>query len=708
MTESAFRQLLLRLSLVPIFSLIALLVILGVELREIDLLRSTGARATTILLESARLEKNIIDQETGIRGYLAAKNALFLAPYIEASATFQPNLSEIRDTASDNSALRLQFDTIAANYQWFSDINRTLLKGNSSTELTFQLLTQQKQAMDRLRAEFSEVIADQTKLREANRSRLTRILARLPAIGIAGSLFTAILLFWYGKTLFGRITAAFRRQLNETELRRDYFETTLQSIGDAVIVCDASGKVSLMNQAACDATGWSNDQAQGQPLETVFRIVNETTRDTVESPVTKVLRVGSVVGLANHTLLIRRDGTELPIDDSGAPIRDRENEIVGVVLVFRDITERKQHEASLRQSNESRFRLAAIIDSADDAIVSKDLHGTITSWNAAASRMFGYSAAEMLGQPMRLLMPEELQHEEDEILRKIRAGEVTDHYETRRKKRNGDAFDVSVTVSPIRDEFGEIVGASNISRDISNRKQVELLLIRSEKFAATGRMAATIAHEINNPLEALVNLIFLARKNSEGNTDAHNYLLTAESELDRVSHIARQTLGFYRDTGSPTELLLHILIENVLSVYSSKLSSVGVITEKHFNDRRKILVRKGELLQIFSNIITNAADAMRAGGTLTVSTDEVARYGREGIETVIRDSGMGIRPEHLGHIFEPFFTTKRDVGTGIGLWVTKQMVEGRGGRVSVTSSIEGGNRGTVVTVFIPFLNPSNE
>ncbi len=437
----------------------------------------------------------------------------------------------------------------------------------------------------------------------------------------------------------------------------------------------------------------------------MFRIVNEDTRETVESPVAKVLRVGSVVGLANHTALIRRDSTESPIDDSGAPIRGKDNEIVGVVLVFRDITERKQQEEALRRSNASKFSLAAIIDSADDAIVSKDLNGVINTWNEGASRMFGYSAEEMLGQPMRRLIPEELQYEEDEILRKIRAGERTDHYETKRRKKDGNTLEISVTISPIRDESGRIIGASNISRDISNRKQAERLLMRSEKFAATGRMVATIAHEINNPLEALINLIFLARQNSPSGSDVHNYLLTAESELDRLSHIARQTLGFYRDTGSPTEVVLHQLIETVLSVYSYKLFAAGITIDKQFSDQRKVVVRKGELLQIYSNIITNAADAMRLGGTLSVTTSEITGPLGDGIQTIIRDTGVGIRPDHLTHIFEPFFTTKGDLGTGIGLWVTKQMVEGRGGDISVASSVENGNSGTVVTVFIPFAIP---
>jgi PAS domain S-box-containing protein len=708
MTESSFRQLLLRLAYIPILSLLGFLAILGVELREIALLRFAGSQATTILLQSDRLEKSMIDEETGIRGYLAAKNSLFLQPYNEASARFDGELSQLQSTAYSNPLLNAKVAAISASYKQFNDVNQVLLKDTLSNEPNVDLLRQQKQAMDILRAELAELTAEQNNIRESTRTRLTRILGRLPAIGIGGGAFIAALLLWYGNTLFREITSAFRQQLEETGLRRDYLETTLQSIGDAVIVCDSSGRVTLMNPTAVEVTGWTREQAMGQPLERVFRIINERTRETVESPVANVLRVGNIVGLANHTLLVRHDGVEVPIDDSGAPIHDKNNEIVGVVLVFRDITERRQNEEALRQSDISRLRLAAIIDSADDAIISKNLDGIVSSWNEGACRMFGYTATEMVCQPVLRLIPEDLHYEEDEILRKIRAGERIDHYETRRTKKNGDSVEVSVTISPIRDESGRIIGASKIARDISNRKRVERQLVQSEKLAATGRMAATIAHEINNPLESLVNLIYLARQDSGPGGKVNDYLLTAESELERVSHIARQTLGFYRDTGSPTEVYLHELMENVLSVYSSKLLNTGITIDKQFHNDRKVLVSKGEILQIFSNVITNAADAMRQGGMLTISIRQIVSPTQDGIQTIIRDNGNGIRDEHLAQIFEPFFTTKGDLGTGIGLWVTKQLVEARGGEILVTSSTENGNSGTTVTIFIPFAVPSRQ
>ena len=193
-----------------------------------------------------------------------------------------------------------------------------------------------------------------------------------------------------------------------------------------------------------------------------------------------------------------------------------------------------------------RLHLAAIVASADDAIVSKDLNGIVTSWNKGAQRTFGYTAEEMIGQSILRIIPEELYYEEDEILRTLRGGGRVDRYETTRKKKSGELVEVSVTISPLRDEEGRVVGASKIARDISDRKRVERLLIQAEKLAATGRMAATVAHEINNPLESIINLVYLARQNTEEKAKAYQFLVTAEEELERVSHIARQTLGFYR------------------------------------------------------------------------------------------------------------------------------------------------------------------
>jgi PAS domain S-box-containing protein len=346
--------------------------------------------------------------------------------------------------------------------------------------------------------------------------------------------------------------------------------------------------------------------------------------------------------------------------------------------------------------------LAAIVTSADDAIISKDLNGTVTSWNPGASLLFGYTAEEMIGQPILRLIPTELHYEEDEILRKLRAGDKIEHYETTRLSKDNKILHVSVTISPIRNDAGQVIGASKIARNISDRKKMEAHLIQAEKLAATGRMAAAIAHEINNPLASVMNLIYLARQEGVTNKEIQSYLSTAEIELERVSHIARQTLGYYRDTGSPTEVHLHDLMENVLSIYKTKLLTHDIAVDLKFNDLRKIRVRSGEIIQIFSNLVSNAIDAMPKSGKLSISISSTMKLGAEGIQTIIGDTGCGISRSHLSKVFEPFFTTKDTLGTGIGLWVAKELVERHKGQISISSSTEPGGGGTVVLVYLPF------
>jgi PAS domain S-box-containing protein len=263
--------------------------------------------------------------------------------------------------------------------------------------------------------------------------------------------------------LISSLTAARRRSAISAQAQREQLRVTLSSIGDAVIATDVDGRVTLMNTVAETLTGWDS-AALGQPITDVFRIVNETTRQAVESPVERALREGRVVGLANHTLLIARDGTERPIDDSGAPIRDRQGRVIGVVLVFRDITARRQIEAAQAQ-------LAAIVQSSDDAIIGKRLDGTIISWNAAAEQIYGYRADEVIGRSIQLLAPPDRPNEVPEILERIKRGERIAQLETVRVRKDQALIDVSLTISPILATNGAITAASTIARDISERKQ---------------------------------------------------------------------------------------------------------------------------------------------------------------------------------------------------------------------------------------------
>jgi PAS domain S-box-containing protein len=359
----------------------------------------------------------------------------------------------------------------------------------------------------------------------------------------------------------------------------------------------------------------------------------------------------------------------------------------------------QQAQAVQRSAAKHLSELAAIVESSDDAIISKDLNGIITSWNNGAERILGYASEEMIGQSILKLIPEELHSDEPVILGKIRSGERIDHFETIRLTRDGRHLEVSLTVSPVRDETGTIVGASKILRDISSQKRLERSLLQAEKIAATGRMAATIAHEINNPLEAVVNLLYLVRA-SVTDPEAVAYLDTAERELDRVSHIARQTLGFYRENASASPATISRLAHDAITVYEPRCIAAGITIEQQLDSTRKIVIRKGEMMQVISNLITNSIYAMPEGGTLTITTSDI-ELPKPGVLLTVEDSGTGIAAEDLPRIFDAFFTTRSTIGTGIGLFVAKQFVEGHGGTITATTCTEPRNHGTIMTIFLP-------
>ncbi len=252
----------------------------------------------------------------------------------------------------------------------------------------------------------------------------------------------------------------------EASQQREQLRVTLSSIGDAVIVTDADGEVTFLNPVASRLTGWRLQEAVGQPLERVFPIVNEQSRRAVENPVARALRENAVVALANHTALVARGGAEVPIEDSAAPIRAEDGSVAGVVMVFRDVTER-------RRAEEARARLAAIVESSADAIVSKSLDGVIQSWNSGAERIFGYTAAEAVGRSITLVIPQERLDEERSILERLRRGDPLEHFETVRVAKDGRLLNISLTVSPLRDAEGNVIGASKVARDITEKKRAE-------------------------------------------------------------------------------------------------------------------------------------------------------------------------------------------------------------------------------------------
>jgi len=269
-----------------------------------------------------------------------------------------------------------------------------------------------------------------------------------------------------------------RRARDLVRVSEERFRVTLSSIGDGVIATDERGRITFMNPVAEKLTGWRDEEAAGVPLEKVFRILNEITRQSVPNPVDRVIETGGVVGLGNHTLLIAKDGRQQPIDDSAAPIRRDDGSLTGVVLVFRDASEQRVSEMTAR-------RLAAFVENSEDGIYGTDLEGVVTGWNPAAERIFGYDRAEVIGRLETIIPPDRVE-EESLMLDRIKRGERMAAYETVRQRKDGSRVDISMTASPMKDVVtGRIIGISKIARDITRYKRAQSELVEAgERYRA--------------------------------------------------------------------------------------------------------------------------------------------------------------------------------------------------------------------------------
>jgi PAS domain S-box-containing protein len=527
-----------------------------------------------VQLELTTVESLLKDAETGQRGYLYTGEARYLEPYNTAVQQIDSHITTLAELVTDNpkqlshvmtlrTLSRVKLEELATTIALFGEGRKDEARGIVLSDMG-------KRTMDQVRAQTAEMAREESSLESArleavssSTRSLMRTLYLATALAIAGLVFLALYIL--------REMDQREKHAAEIRQREEWFRVTLGSIGDAVIATDEYGTVIFINPVAEDLTGIGLRQAQGQPIHKVFPIFNEQTRNPVDNPVAKVLELGRVMGLANHTILQHADGHMIPIEDSAAPIFDDARKLRGVVMVFRDVTGEKQAQ---------------------------------------------------------------------EVLRK------------------------------------------------------------AEKLAAAGRLAATVAHEINNPLEAVCNLIYIVKNTSSLPEDAVNYLKMAEQELERVSHITRQTLGFYRDSSQAGPVVLSDVIESVLRLYENKLKSKSIAVEIEPSDCPPVHALQGEIKQLIANLVSNAADAVAPGGKIRISMAPVKQG--NGVEVTIADNGPGVPEKNKAHIFEPFFTTKEDVGTGLGLWVSKEIAERHGGKIELSPDHHSDLGGAVFVVFLPY------
>jgi PAS domain S-box-containing protein len=478
---------------------------------------------------------------------------------------------------------------------------------------------------------------------------------------------------------------------------------TLSSIGDAVIATDVRGRVDFMNPVAEELTGWTEQEAQALPLDQVLKLVHERTREPVENPVAKILRDGVVAGLATPTVLIARNGKEWPVSDSAAPIRDPCGDLAGVVLVFREIT----HERAAQLASE---RLAAIVESSDDGIVGKDLRGIVTSWNSGAERIFGYTSEEMIGQSITRILPAHRLDEEQDILARLQRGERVDHFETVRVTKEGRLLDVALTISPIRNETGEIIGASKIARDISIRKAAEKALadaqsrleshaeelearVRQRTSELQGMVAElesfsyTISHDLRAPLRGMhqFSQLLLMEYADRLDETAQGYLERIIRSAQRMDRLIQDVLAYgavSRSHIKPGRVDLNELVAETIDQYPSLQRPAAEVQIK--GPLLAVMAHEALLSQCLSNLLGNAVKFVPAGRKPEVRVWTEAHG--QCVRINVADNGIGIAPQHHGRIFQIFERLEGAYeGTGIGLAIVRKAVERMGGTIGLES-----------------------
>ncbi len=536
--------------------------------------RLADSRRARLEMETA--ESLLKDAEAGQRGYLYTGDARYLAPYNEAKAQIDSHFDELKSLTAGNAQeqsaivelhaleqvkMSEMAQTIALYQAGKTDEARGLVLSN------YGLLT-----MEHFRRTIDELQKQETVQESARNAQYQKTVGRTIA-----SIYLASVLATVGLVMLAyfilREMSLREKHAEEIREREEWFRITLTSIGDAVIVTDNRGMVSFLNPVAEMLTGTTLMDAKGRDIAEVFPVINEINGTPAENPVKLAIREGKVMGLANHSALRHPDGRQVPIEDSAAPIRNERGRLIGVVLVFRDVTQERHAQELLR---------------------------------------------------------------------------------------------------------------------------------RSEKLAAAARLSATVAHEINNPLEAVGNLIYIAKISPGVPHETVEHLTLAEQELERVAHITRQTLGFYRESNEPGPIDIPALVESVLRLYSNKLESKNILVECELDECPPMVGVAGELKQVISNLVANSIDAVAAGGRIRIRLQRKDDGNGGAVQLVIDDDGPGIPPENIDRIFEPFFTTKKDVGTWLGLWVSREIIKRHGGNIHVTSH-DGNNgvRGASFQIHLP-------
>ena len=488
-------------------------------------------------------------------------------------------------------------------------------------------------------------------------------------------------------------------ELRRLQASAQHFVAIVESSDDAIISKSLDGVVQSWNRAAEKLFGYEASEMIGRPI----RVIIPPDRQAEEDAVLAAVRRGDTV---DHfeTVRQRKDGSFVPISLTVSPIRDHAGTIVGASKIARDLShvERAQRDA---------FRLASIVDSSEDAIISKDLDGTITSWNLAAEHIFGYSADEMIGKSVRVLIPADRHDEEDEVLARIRAGHKVEHFETLRRRKDGSLLPVSLTISPIRRADGIVIGASKIARDITDKERAELereRLLESARDASRlkDEFLATLSHELRTPLNGVVGYLRLLKMD----------VLAGDGRSQAIAAVGRCVTSLTQiieDVLDVSSIVSGRLRLEIAQVDLAEVMREAVETVRPAIDAKEIRLEMAldpelppvagdadRLRQVFWNVLSNAVKFTHRGGAIRV---HVAVRGSVA-ETSVTDNGAGIPLDFLPYVFDRFRqadagATRSTGGLGLGLAISRHLVELQGGRMTVES--DGPGTGATFRVELP-------
>jgi PAS domain S-box-containing protein len=506
------------------------------------------------------------------------------------------------------------------------------------------------------------------------------------------------------------------RTVAEVLLSSDLLET----LPDAIVAVDGEGAIVHVNSQTQELFGYDRDELIGQKVEMLVpesyrRPHHHHRQNFADAPKTR--RMGANLDLYGR----RRNGSEFPVEISLSPVATEKGMLV--LSAIRDISDRKRIAEELRRANEElhrrtaeqlgeyRSRLASIIDSSEDAIIGKNLDGTITSWNKGAERIYGYTPEEVIGKNISLLAPSDRPDEIPEILRKIASGETVEHHESVRVTKDRRHLNVSISVSPLLDAAGAIVGASAIARDITAQKRTESQLHRAQKMEAIGRLAGGVAHDFNNILGIINACSEFLRDRIDPAAEPSLYVENIKKATERGRSLTKQLLAFSRTSAiQPRVLDLNERMKDVSKLLRPLMGDdIEVLTVSR-SSSALVEADPGQLDQIVVNLAVNARDAMPRGGKFILETgaakfDETFAEQHQSMAAgkyvvlAVSDTGHGMDEATLSRIFEPFFTTKElGKGTGLGLATVYGIVKQSGGHILVYSEP---SHGTTFKIYLP-------